>query len=81
MVSDGDIARNDVNPRNGRPSPLGFDNFTNYTYSNADLLRNMTAYLADEGGIISARNKEIKIRLLDKTKRQQAGFWQLINLG
>lgn len=81
VVSDGDIARNDVNPRNGRPSPLGFDNFANYTYSNADLLRNMTAYLADEGGIITARNKEIKIRLLDKIKRQQAGFWQLLNLG
>lgn len=81
VVSDGDIARNDINPRNGRPAPLGFDNFTNYTYSNADLLRNMVAYLADEGGIIAARNKEIKVRLLDKTKRQQVGFWQILNLG
>lgn len=81
VVSDGDIARNDINPRTGQPSPLGFDNFTNYTFSNADLLRNMVAWLAEEGGIIAARNKEVKVRLLDKVKRQETGFWQMLNLG
>ncbi len=43
---------------------------------------NMVAYLVDDRGLISARNKEIKIRPLDKEriKHEKLG-WQVMNVG
>ncbi|MBS1681816.1 MAG: gliding motility-associated ABC transporter substrate-binding protein GldG [Bacteroidetes bacterium] len=81
VIADGDIARNDVNPRTGQPQQLGFDPFANYTFANQDLLLNMVAYLTDENGLINARNKEVKIRPLDKEKIKERTFWQMINIG
>lgn len=81
VVADGDIVRNDVNPRDGKPQMLGYDPFTKYTFANQDLLMNMVAYLTDEGGLINARNKEVKIRPLDKEKIKERSFWQVINIG
>lgn len=81
VVADGDVVRNDVNPRNGQPQQLGFDPLTQYTFANEDLLRNMMAYLTDENGLIKARNKEVMIRPLDKEKiRNNRVYWQSINL-
>lgn len=81
VVSDGDLARNEVNTRTGQPQPLGFDRFTNYTFANQDLLLNMIAYLIDENGLIRARNKEIKIRPLDHEQvTAEKAKWQIINL-
>lgn len=82
IVADGDIARNDVNPRDGKPQVLGFDPFTKNTFANQDLLLNMVAYLTNEGGLINARNKEVKIRPLDKEKiKNERSFWQVLNMG
>lgn len=81
VVADGDIIRNDVNPRDGKPQVLGYDPFTKYTFANQDLLMNMVAYLTDEDGLINARNKEVKIRPLDKEKIKERSFWQVINIG
>jgi ABC-2 type transport system permease protein len=81
VVADGDIAKNVVNPRTQQPQPLGFDPISNYTFANQDLLLNMLAYLTDENGLIKARNKEIKIRPLDKEKVvNERVSWQIINL-
>lgn len=81
VIADGDIARNDVNPRDGKPQALGFDPFSQYTFANQDLLLNMVAYLTDENGLIRVRNKEVKIRPLDKEKiKNERTFWQIINL-
>lgn len=81
VVSDGDIARNDVNPRTGNPQQLGLDPFTNYTFANEEFLLNAVAYLADENGLIKTRSKEVKIRPLNKEKiRVEKTKWQIINL-
>lgn len=81
VVADGDMVRNEVNPRTGQAQALGYDPFTNYTFANEDLLRNMLAYLTDENGLISTRNKEVKIRPLDRNKiADEKTKWQLINL-
>lgn len=81
VVADGDLARNDVNPRDQSPQPLGLDPFTQYTFSNQDLLLNMVAFLVDENGLIKARNKEVKVRPLDKGRVQNERIrWQVINL-
>lgn len=81
VIADGDIARNDVNPRNGQPQPLGFDPMTNTTFANRDFLLNTLAFLTDENGLIQARNKEVKIRPLDKVKLKDERLkWQVLNL-
>ncbi|MCE2996558.1 MAG: gliding motility-associated ABC transporter substrate-binding protein GldG [Cyclobacteriaceae bacterium] len=81
VMADGDIARNDINPRENKPQQLGYDPFSRYTFANQDLLLNMVAYLTDENGLIKTRNKEVKIRPLDKEKiRNERTYWQLINL-
>jgi len=81
IVSDGDIARNDVNPRTGQPLELGFDQFTETRYANAEFLVNALTYLVEEDGIIQTRAKEVKIRPLDAVKVKDERFtWQIINL-
>lgn len=81
IVSDGDIARNDINPRTGNPQQLGLDPFTNYTFANEEFLLNAIAWLVDENGLIKARSKEVKIRPLNKEKiRTEKTTWQVFNL-
>jgi ABC-2 type transport system permease protein len=82
VLGDGDIFRNDINPRNRKPQQLGLDPFSGYVFANEDLLLNMISYLADESGLITARNREVRLRPLDKEKiRLERTRWQLINLG
>jgi gliding-associated putative ABC transporter substrate-binding component GldG len=81
VFADGDLARNHINLRTGNPQQLGSDPFTGYTFANEELLLNAVAYLADENGLIKTRNKEVKIRPLNKEKvRLQKGMWQAANL-
>jgi gliding-associated putative ABC transporter substrate-binding component GldG len=81
VIADGDIARNDINPRENKPMALGYDPFSKYTFANQDILLNMMAYLTDENGLIKARNKDVKIRPLDKEKiRNNRLYWQVINI-
>jgi ABC-2 type transport system permease protein len=82
VLSDGDIFKNQINTSDGSPYPLGFDRYTQQQYANKSLLLNAADYLSDDSGIIGLRNKEIKLRLLDRAKiRQDKTFWQLINIG
>jgi ABC-2 type transport system permease protein len=81
VVADGDIARNEINRKDGNPLALGLDPLTSYTFANQDLLMNMVAYLTNENGLIHVRTKEVKIRPLDKEKiKNERTYWQLINL-
>jgi gliding-associated putative ABC transporter substrate-binding component GldG len=81
ILADGDVARNDVNPRTGQPLQLGFDPISSYTFANQELLLNMVSYLVDDDGLINTRNKEVKIRPLNKIKIvEEKTFWQVVNL-
>jgi gliding-associated putative ABC transporter substrate-binding component GldG len=81
VVSDGDIAISVTNPQTGEPVQLGFDPITQQQFANQDFILNGMAYLINEGGLITARSKEIKIRPLDKLKIQDQKLkWQIINL-
>ena len=81
VIADGDLARNEVNPRTGQPQQLGYDQFAKYTFANQELLMNAVNYLVSGDGLIAARNKEVKIRPLDKEKiRTERTKWQIINL-
>ncbi|MCG8340540.1 MAG: gliding motility-associated ABC transporter substrate-binding protein GldG [Cytophagales bacterium] len=72
---------NQLDPNTKQPRPWGYDPFLQYTFAHEDFLLNTLAYMLDEHGLINAKNKTFKIRLLDKPKVEQARLtWQLINL-
>lgn len=83
VISDGDVAANFVRNREQKEwFPLGFNNFENATYANKELMLNAVEYLMDASGVIEARSKEVKLRLLDTVKaRDEQTMWQAINLG
>lgn len=81
VCSDGDIIVNDIDGKTGDPMALGYDKFSRHTFGNKDFLMNSVSYLIENEGIILARQKEIKIRLLDTLKiRDQRTKWQMINM-
>jgi ABC-2 type transport system permease protein len=82
VISDGDVAANFVkNAAKKEWLPLGFNRFENATYSNKDLMLNAIEYLIEADGVIEARTKEVKLRLLDNIKAQkEKTMWQLVNI-
>ena len=81
VVSDGDILKNQISSQDGSHFPLGYDRYSQKQYGNRNFLLNVADYLTDESGIIELRNKEIKVRLLDRAKiKSEKAFWQLINI-
>lgn len=82
VVSDGDIAKNWFNRQNNSVLPLGYNRFERRTYgANKDFLINAIEYLLDGEGIIEARSKEVKLRLLDTVRaKAERSKWQLINI-
>ncbi|MCU0471034.1 MAG: gliding motility-associated ABC transporter substrate-binding protein GldG [Arcicella sp.] len=81
VCSDGDIPVNDFDRKQNTPLPLGFDKYSGNTFANKDFVLNAIDYLLDDNGVISARNKEITLRPLDKVALQDdREYWQSINL-
>jgi ABC-2 type transport system permease protein len=82
LLADGDIFKNQINASDGSHYPLGFDRYTEVQYANKNFLLNAADYLMDDSGIIGLRNKEIKLRLLNRAKiKAEKTFWQMINIG
>lgn len=81
VFSDGDLIRNDVNPRTGQAYELGFDRFNNIKFANKELAMNTIHYLLDSEGLINVRSKEIKLRPLDRVRvQEEKTYWQVLNL-
>lgn len=82
VISDGDVAANLVtNPEKKEWLPLGFNRFEGSTYANKDLMLNAIEYLIDPKGVIEARSKEVKLRLLDPVKaKNEKTLWQVTNI-
>lgn len=82
VLSDGNLLKNEINQQEKTPYALGWDRATQQQYGNKTLLLNMIDYLNGEEGIISLREKEVKLRLLDKAliKRDKLR-WQFVNVG
>ncbi len=82
VVSDGDVIRNQFKIPDGYPLPLGYDQFTGETFGNKEFILNVLNYLTDGPELISVRSRDLKLRLLDKTKlNDKLWLWQLINVG
>lgn len=81
VFADGNMLKNEVNKSENAPYNLGWDRATQQQYGNKTLLLNTIDYLCDESGIISLRNKEVKLRLLDKMSiKTDKLLWQFINV-
>ena len=85
VISDGDVAASTIRiDENGKEQwlPLGFNRFERSTYANKELMLNAVEYLADASGVIEARSREVKLRLLDGVRaKDEKTMWQVLNIG
>ena len=63
VIADGDIISNDF--QKGRPLACGYDRFSGTFFGNRSFIQNIVDYLSDDGGLLTVRSKEFKIRMLD----------------
>ncbi len=81
VVADGDIAISSLDRQTQKPLPLGLNPFDKYQYANKQFLMNSIEYLHNDKGVIEARGKEVKLRLLDRVKaKEEKTKWQMINI-
>jgi len=82
VVSDGDVAANFVRDAASKQTlPLGFNRLEKATYANKDFIINAIEYLIEPNGVIEARSKEVKLRLLDTVRsEEEQNFWRGLNL-
>lgn len=81
IISDGDFIRNEFNPENQSPLPMGVDPYNKTTYANENFLMNALDYLTDDSGLLAARNREIAIRPLNKVKvLNERTYWKIVNM-
>lgn len=80
VVADGDITKNLILPNN-ELRPPGYNEYERYVFANKDFMINAIEYLIDDKGVIEARGKEVKLRLLDTVKaKSEKTKWRLINI-
>jgi gliding-associated putative ABC transporter substrate-binding component GldG len=84
LISDADIAYNEVVTENGKqfPLPLGYNKqYKRVIYDNRDLLMNCVNYLLDDADLIDVRTKNIQVRKLNKEKIVSGdSFWKTLNV-
>lgn len=80
VISDGDILANSLK-RNGTYNLLGYNVWEKVTYANKPFMINAIEYLINPDGVVSARNKNFKLRLLNEAKTvESATTWRVINI-
>ena len=80
VTSIGNIFQNDFSTKDG-PMQLGYYKYTAEHFANRDFLLNAIEYLTDRSGILEARSKDVKMRLLDKGRAiEEKTQWQWINV-
>ncbi|MCW3123551.1 MAG: ABC-type uncharacterized transport system involved in gliding motility auxiliary component [Flavipsychrobacter sp.] len=81
VISAGDIFRNDFSERDG-PMQMGYYKWTREFFANRSFLLNSLEYLTDHSGVLEARSKDVKLRLLDGGRvKDEKTMWQVINVG
>jgi gliding-associated putative ABC transporter substrate-binding component GldG len=79
VAGDGDLVLNDFT-RN-TPLPMGYSRSNEMAYANKQFLENSLQYMTGLKDIVALRNREIRVRLLDKVKLEKEKLkWQLINI-
>ena len=80
VISDGDMMLNDVTQSQG-PMELGYWRFDKVRYANKSFILNCVEYLTDQSGLLEARSKDVRLRLLDGGRvKSEKTKWQIINI-
>lgn len=81
VIGDGNLIRNDFDPRNGEAFPAGFDPYAGRLYGNQDFLIRTVHLLCGHPEWIPLRERQIAWRLLDAARVEQTrGRWTAILL-
>ncbi len=82
VVSDGDIARNEVSRDGTQSANLGWDPvIKSHLYGNREFLINTMNYLLGDASLINVRSRSIQLRKLDSERIvSERHFWQGINI-
>lgn len=81
ICADGDVVVNDFDTRRNTPFPLGYDRVSQNVFGNKDFVLHALDYMLDPDGLITARSKQISIRLLDKIRvQEERTLWQSLNV-
>jgi ABC-2 type transport system permease protein len=80
VVADGDVFLNGFSRREG-PYELGFWDVDGSRYDNKAFIMNALEYMVYPTGLLDARNKDFRLRLLDGGRaRAERSRWQAINI-
>ena len=82
VITDSDIIKNLYDPSNNRISSMGYNKWTNQDFrGNQDFIINVIENLLDNYGLMDARTKSMKLRLLDQVEVTDHKLkWQIINV-
>jgi len=81
VISDGDMMLNDYTVSTG-PYHLGYWHYTRQMFSNKTFVLNCLEFLTDRSGLLEARSKQQKLRLLDEGRiKKERVEWQFVNIG
>ena len=82
IISDADFMKNKYDPNTGQISAIGLNQQDRQVYEgNKSLIVNTIEYMCDDFGLLEARSKDFKLRLLDKVRtKTERTKWQVINL-
>jgi len=81
VIADGDIMLNGMSRTRGF-SEMGYWEYTQSLFANKNFILNCLEYLTDPNSLLEARNKDLKLRLLDtKRAKDEELKWQFINVG
>lgn len=79
VIGDGDIVLNSYTQK--EPFPMGYSRSQERSFANKSFLLNALEYMTGNAGIISLRNKDVTLRLLNPQKvSEQRLLWQIINI-
>jgi len=80
VVSGGEMFSNGYTTKDG-VLPMGYYQFSGEFFANKSFLLNCLDYLTDKSGLLEARSKDVKLRLLDAGRmKNEKTKWQVINV-
>ena len=79
IISDGNIAENQI--KKNKPLKLGYDKWTNNSYSNKEFIINKVHEFSNNETFLSSRNKKFNKILVDKIKLDEnLNFWRVSSI-
>ena len=79
VIASGSVIRNEI--RQGQMLPMGYDRYSGMQFGNRDMMVNAVLYLCDDEGLMSLRQRELTLRLLnDKRAHERRQVIQAVSI-